>query len=166
MTTSSSSDDSSGTLNPVTESLDPGPYSVTYTNIASAAGPWRSEQKVVIAIPDPSVDALQIPLPFFENSGDNTWQFAVFLLEQIVAGKGCIIEDSTGSQVVLSHSPAPGKYTYRPKDDNSTFAWVRGPEGANRYRAPRDEEGWDGSSGISAEDDTAVSICRRLTRFR
>lgn len=135
--------------------------SLAYTNIKSAGSPWRRVSFVSIAIAGSSVsvEPIRIPLPFLEGSGDNTWDFAAFLLEQIIEGKGgVIVNDATDSEVNLSDAPTEGNYTYHPRDGRS---WSRGPQGSRVFRAPIDGEGWDGGSSTAlADSDTSVRRCR------
>lgn len=139
--------------------------SLTYTNIKSAGSPWRRAPFISIAVAGSavSVEPIRIPLPFLEGSGDNTWEFVAFLLEQIIEGKGgVIVNDATDSEVNLSDAPTEGNYTYHPR--NGSRSWSRGPQGSRVFRAPIDGEGWDDrNSTASADSDTSVRYCQNIS---
>jgi len=135
-------------------------HSVVY-NRMKGSWPRCDLVEVVIAGADCKVDPIKIPMPFLQQSGDNTWGLVSFISHQLVNEEGVVCDAETGIQLNLSEAPVAGTVLFKPSDLISGFTWRRGPEGANAYRAPRPDEGWEGST-VSGASETNTSFREAL----
>jgi len=137
------------------------PNCVKY-NITKGSWPRCDLVKVVIVGTDSKVQPIRFPMPFLQNSGDNTWGLVYFIMNQMVNEEGVVCEEEANLPVNLDEAPVAGTFVFKPSN-GSGFTWRRGPEGASTYRAPKEGDGWEGSS-ISGASETSTFFRESLIR--